>query len=105
MALPVTGRPARSHADELRRARRAFVRTHHPDVGGDPAAFRQGLARFERLLAGPSVGSGWSAAGDRSARHRPGVVVVRRPRGIDGWVRHLSRSVARRVRPAPPRVR
>lgn len=27
-----------------RAAERAFVRAHHPDVGGDPAAFAAGLA-------------------------------------------------------------
>jgi hypothetical protein len=31
---------------ERRAAFRAFVRTHHPDVGGDPAEFAAGLARF-----------------------------------------------------------
>ncbi|MEJ2886886.1 hypothetical protein [Actinomycetospora aeridis] len=35
--------PVDPHAD-VRAARRAFVRTHHPDVGGDPVAFREGLA-------------------------------------------------------------
>jgi hypothetical protein len=34
-------------ADE-RAAFRAFVREHHPDRGGDPAAFAAGLARFGR---------------------------------------------------------
>lgn len=29
-----------------RAAFRAFVREHHPDRGGDPAAFVEGLARF-----------------------------------------------------------
>ena len=28
---------------------RAFVRRHHPDVGGDPETFRRGLARFRAL--------------------------------------------------------
>lgn len=30
-------------AAELRRARRAWIATHHPDRGGDPDAFRAGL--------------------------------------------------------------
>ncbi|WP_218022061.1 hypothetical protein [Nocardia nova] len=30
-----------------RAAYRRFVRAQHPDVGGDPAAFREGLARYE----------------------------------------------------------
>lgn len=96
-----SARPPRSHRDELRRARREFVRRHHPDVGGDPAAFADGLARFDRLLGGTP-----SAYPPLSRRPGSGaVVVVRRPRGLDGWIRHLSRKVARRVRPAPPRVR
>ena len=31
-----------------RRARREFIRTHHPDRGGDPARFAAGLAEFDR---------------------------------------------------------
>lgn len=35
-------------AERDRRARRReFIRTHHPDVGGDPMAFVTGLARFD----------------------------------------------------------
>ena len=32
-----------------RRARREFIRTHHPDRGGDPDAFAAGLAAYDRL--------------------------------------------------------
>jgi hypothetical protein len=32
-----------------RRARREFIRAHHPDTGGDPAAFMTGLAAVDRL--------------------------------------------------------
>jgi hypothetical protein len=32
-----------------RRARREFIRAHHPDRGGDPDAFAAGLAAFDRL--------------------------------------------------------
>jgi hypothetical protein len=32
-----------------RRARREFIRTHHPDRGGDPEAFAAGLAALDRL--------------------------------------------------------
>lgn len=41
---------------QRRAAFRAFVRAHHPDVGGDPAVFRAGLAAFA-TLAGPSRGT------------------------------------------------
>ncbi|MEV6642215.1 hypothetical protein [Amycolatopsis sp. NPDC051371] len=40
----MTGRDAGDAAS--RAAFRAFVRAHHPDVGGDPAQFAAGLARF-----------------------------------------------------------
>lgn len=41
------GETLRPDADAGRRAEfRAFVRTHHPDVGGDPDVFRAGLATF-----------------------------------------------------------
>jgi len=33
-----------------RRARREFIRTHHPDRGGDPDAFAAGLAAHDRRL-------------------------------------------------------
>jgi hypothetical protein len=35
-----------------RHARREFIRAHHPDAGGDPAAFVTGLAALDRLPAG-----------------------------------------------------
>lgn len=73
--------PPRRRSDEVRRARRAFVRDHHPDRGGDPADFIAGLARFDRTGAE--------------------VVFVRRPRGVAGlyaWLR------AKHLRPSPPRV-
>ena len=34
--------------DPQQAARREFIRTHHPDRGGDVAAFVAGLARFDR---------------------------------------------------------
>ena len=33
-------------------ARRAFIRGHHPDRGGDPADFMAGLQRFDAQAAG-----------------------------------------------------
>lgn len=39
---------------ERRRARRDFVRRHHPDRGGDAERFRRGLADFD-APAYPSV--------------------------------------------------
>lgn len=37
--------------DMLRAAYREFVRTHHPDVGGDPDEFIAGLDEFRGRLA------------------------------------------------------
>ena len=33
-----------------RRDRREFIRTHHPDRGGDPGVFAAGLAAHDRRL-------------------------------------------------------
>lgn len=35
-----------------RRVRREFIRAHHPDRGGDPAAFAAGLADLDQFAAG-----------------------------------------------------
>lgn len=75
---------------EWRRARRAFLRTHHPDLGGDPEAFVAGLAQFD--------------ADAKAARPGP-VMVVRTPHGVRGWCRHLVGAARRRTRRSPPRVR
>jgi hypothetical protein len=47
-------------AREQRRIMRAYVRRHHPDVGGDPAAFAAGLTvlRAELRLAGRPAPTG-----------------------------------------------
>ena len=36
-----------------RSVRREFIRAHHPDRGGDPAAFAAGLAELDQFAAGP----------------------------------------------------
>lgn len=38
---------------EQRAAYRSFVRTHHPDRGGDPEVFVAGLAHFRSLASAP----------------------------------------------------
>jgi hypothetical protein len=35
-----------------RSVRREFIRAHHPDRGGDPAAFAAGLAELDQFAAG-----------------------------------------------------
>ena len=45
----MTGMPAQSETeDEHRRRRRALIRAHHPDRGGDAAAFIQLLAHLDQ---------------------------------------------------------
>ncbi|MET9000853.1 hypothetical protein [Amycolatopsis sp. Hca4] len=68
---------------EGRAAFRAFVRAHHPDVGGDPAEFAAGLARFREPAP--------------DARFDAPVTFVRRRRGLA--------AVLARFRRRPPRVR
>jgi len=96
MTAGVSGPSGRSGPAELRaevqRARREFIRRAHPDRGGDPAAFRQGLARFAALL-------GETAPPRASAR----VHVARRRRGLLGLADEVYRWW--RKRSAPPRVR
>ena len=77
-------------ADEQswRRARREFIRTQHPDRGGDPAAFAAGLAAYDRR-----------PPGEPAARV---VIVADTP-----WLVSLLRPILRRMgwhRP-PPRIK
>jgi hypothetical protein len=69
-----------------RRARRDFIRAHHPDAGGDPTAFIAGLAALD-----PS-GSG-------SAR----VIVV----AATHWPARVKKALQRWMgwRQPPPRVK
>jgi hypothetical protein len=69
--------------------RRQFIREHHPDRGGDPAAFIAGLRSFT------------GEAGQDSPL--PRVIVVRRR----SWPARLLSAVARRMRRGHrvPRVR
>jgi len=73
----------------LASARRRFIRDHHPDRGGDPRAFVDGITAFDAA---------------RRARERPvTVTVVRRPRGVRRVVHPLLTRLRRRRE--PPRVR
>ncbi len=71
---------------ERRRAFRAWVRAHHPDVGGDPAVFAAGI-------------QAWRAPVGRSAGE--GVFFFRRRRGLARWV---TRRQDRHARAGRPRV-
>ncbi|WP_284745307.1 hypothetical protein [Amycolatopsis sp. RTGN1] len=76
-----------------RAAFRAFVRAHHPDVGGDPAEFAAGLARFR---AGEPATTE-SEVDDR--RYDAPVSFVARRRRLAGALARFRR------RRRPPRVR
>lgn len=69
-----------------RRAFRAFVRTQHPDRGGDPAVFAAGVTAYRRYQQ-PAVGH---------------VVFYRRRRGLAVLAGYWLDRRARRRR--PPRV-
>lgn len=63
--------------DDAERAEfRAFVRAHHPDRGGDPAAFADGLARFGR---GATPADGATADPAEARYERPVEVVATLP--------------------------
>jgi hypothetical protein len=80
-------------AAERRREFVAFVRAHHPDVGGNPEVFRRGLEAF-----GPAAGAAPTGASPTGA-----VGVHHRRRGPGVLLDHLA--AARRRRRRPPRVR
>ncbi|WIX97766.1 hypothetical protein QRX60_27150 [Amycolatopsis mongoliensis] len=75
---------------EGKAAFREFVRAHHPDVGGDPAEFAEGLARFRaREPAESEVDSRYDAPVSFVVNRRGIAAVLAR------WRRHRR----------PPRVR
>jgi hypothetical protein len=78
-----------------RAAIRAFVRTNHPDVGGDPEVFAAGLAELRRAAR--------RGCGRPRDRYDAPIVVVDRPRGVRGLLHRIRTWRARRNR--PPRVR
>jgi len=83
---------------DARAALRAFVRAHHPDVGGDPAAFREGLAELRAAL-GASPPDGWRGpwpAPDDPRLDAPVVAVSDRRLARLG---RLGRRLARRYDP------
>jgi hypothetical protein len=87
--MPV-GPPSRCSDEEReqRRLVRAYVRRHHPDVGGDPAAFAAGLTALRAEIGH----DGRPAGADR--------VIVVRSRGPRAWLRRLlGPRPARRSRP------
>ncbi|GAA2026331.1 hypothetical protein [Nocardiopsis rhodophaea] len=83
----------RGRSRDQRGAYRAWVRENHPDRGGDPRAFAEGVARWRRSLDGPG------ALASENGRAPGGIQAFRAPRGPAGWVlRALRRRAARRER-------
>ena len=70
-----------------RAARRAYVREHHPDIGGDAIQFAAGLARFDGASPNP-------------AQAHVRVVRSRRPSRV---LRRSIRQLRRRLAGLPPR--
>lgn len=67
-----------------RAAIRAFARTHHPDVGGDPAVFAAGLAELRSGRPHPAPNrfdAPVVAVEDRSRLRRAMIRALRRARG------------------------
>lgn len=67
-----------------RAAIRAFARTHHPDVGGDPEVFAAGLAELRSRGRGPEpdrFDAPVVAVEDRSRLRRAMTRALRRARG------------------------
>ncbi|PRX51334.1 hypothetical protein B0I33_101487 [Prauserella shujinwangii] len=90
---------------EARRRRaefRAFVRAHHPDVGGDPAEFAAGIARFRGGDGQPGAGGPPDEARAPADRFDAPVVFVSRRAGLTGIAARFRRWRRRRRR--PPRV-
>ncbi|WP_433787477.1 hypothetical protein ACQPX6_11765 [Actinomycetospora sp. CA-101289] len=87
--------PAPDGVTDPRAALRAFVRTHHPDVGGDPVAFREGLSELRAAL-GPAAGPPGGIAPDDPRLDAPVVGVSDRRLARLG---RLGRRIARRYDP------
>jgi len=69
--------------DRWRRDRRAVVRRHHPDLGGDPAALQDGLRANDELYRGLERDAAW-----RTAHRRPRPVLRSVVRGMRSRLPH-----------------
>ena len=82
---------------------RAFVRRHHPDVGGDPEVFRRGLEAFQagRSPLATQVPAGHPTIADDDPRLDAPIVAVSRhvlPRTLRAGRRWLDRAPLNPVR-------
>lgn len=64
------GVPRDASADAIRQAYRALALRHHPDRGGDPAAF-QAATEAAEVLTDPDRRARYDATGDRGGRRAP----------------------------------
>ena len=91
-AHELLGVPVGAGRQQVKAAYRRYVRSHHPDMGGDPAGFRAGVEAY-RMLVGNKHAVGSAAE----------VVFHRTPRGLKvpvAWLRaqwRPRRFAARRV--------
>ncbi|AOS64885.1 hypothetical protein [Actinoalloteichus hymeniacidonis] len=70
---------------EERAALRAFVRRHHPDLGGDPARFAEGLRELQDARRHAELGPGPIGSGNgqtHSTNRFDGPIVFRRRVGL-----------------------
>ncbi|CAJ64896.1 MULTISPECIES: hypothetical protein [Frankia] len=83
---------SRADADAARRRAeiRAFVRTHHPDRGGDPDAFAEGLRalRAGQPTTGRSTTGRWAEADSGPTAYRRRTVAEH----LAGWVAERGRG-------------
>lgn len=92
-------------AARRRRLRREFIRTRHPDRGGDPAEFVAGLAALDADVRSSDRQSGAAPSRDAGSPLDPlprVFVVARQP-----WPRSLVTRLLHRItrRRGPTRVR
>jgi hypothetical protein len=84
-------------ARDIERRRREFIRTHHPDRGGDTEGFIAGLRGFdaEQTPTGPGPEPGPGS--------QPRVTIIPHR----AWPTRLVTAAVRKLRPGspPPRVR
>ena len=109
-------RMTQSRTNRSRAEFRAFVRNHHPDVGGDPDTFIAGIARYrpsteysekstvdcDRSSANSSNETGFAKAEFAETKFEAPISFVVNPSGLKAVTQKVKRW--RRKRTQPPRV-